>query len=219
MRTLILGATGFVGRALVMMLQARGHEVAALARDPRRAAQTLPSGVDTASFVDDLDLAAAVARADAIVNLAGEPISSARWTRRRKQQLVASRVDVTRRLAAAIGGRARPLPVLVSASATGWYGDRGDELLDERSPPSAGFVPELCQAWEAAALDGPATAMEDVVYFSPPLGGIGRFVVENMLRRIFAYRRGAIHARFDAVRGPATGGTEPAAIAKPDEPS
>lgn len=156
MRTVILGATGFVGRALVMMLQGRGHEVVVLARDPRRAARMLPTGVEVADFLDDLPLAAAVANAGAVVNLAGEPIAGSRWTARRKQQLVASRVDATRRLVAAVEARTDRLPVFVSASATGWYGDRGDEELDERSAPGDGFAADLCRAWERAALAAPA---------------------------------------------------------------
>ena len=154
--TVVLGATGFVGRTVVLMLQARSHAVEAIARDARRAAHQLPAGVRVTSFAEDAELAAAVARADVIVNLAGEPIAGRRWTRKRKQQLLASRVGVTRRLVAAIAQRARALPVFVSASATGWYGDRGDLELDEQSSPGDGFAAELCDAWEAAALEAAA---------------------------------------------------------------
>lgn len=151
MRTVILGATGFVGRALVMSLLGRGHDVSILARDPRRAARGLPAGIDIASFTDDRALAAAIASADAVVNLAGESIAGPRWTARRKQQLVDSRIDVTLRLVTASERRAQPLPVFVSASATGWYGDRGDAELDERSPAGDGFAADLCRRWETAA--------------------------------------------------------------------
>ncbi len=150
-RTVVLGATGFVGRALVLALQGAGHEVSVLARDPARAAAVVPAGVDIADVADDAALDAEIARADAVVNLAGESIAGHRWTARRKRTLIASRVDVTERLVRAIGRRDRPLSVLVSASATGWYGDRGDEILDDTSPAGDGFAADLCRAWEAAA--------------------------------------------------------------------
>ena len=156
-RIVIVGATGFVGRALVLALQGRGHHIAVLARAPARASAVLPAGIDVVDFHDEEALNAAIDRADAVVNLAGESIAGRRWTRRRKQLLTASRVDVTRRLVAAIGTRRQPLPVLVSASATGWYGDRGDTTLDEAAAPGSGFAAELCQAWETAASAAHAT--------------------------------------------------------------
>ncbi len=151
MQIVVLGATGFVGRALVLALLARRHGVVVLARAPAGARATLPAGLAVVDFNDDLAVRAAVAGADAVVNLAGEPIAGRRWSSRRKRLLTESRVAVTRRLVDAIATRERALPVLVSASATGWYGDRGDTELDEDSGPGTGFAAELCQAWEAAA--------------------------------------------------------------------
>ena len=153
----VLGATGFVGRSLVLALLGRGHTVTVLARSPERARHAVPAGVEVADVTDR----AAIHRADAVVNLAGEPIAGKRWTARRKQRLIDSRVEVTRRLVAAIAERSRPLPVLVSASASGYYGDRGDELLDEHSAPGDGFAAELCERWEHAAAEA-ATVAERV---------------------------------------------------------
>lgn len=156
LRTVVLGATGFIGRALVLGLHGRGHHVTALARSVNRARNLLPAGTDIVDFTDDAAVRAAIAGADAVINLAGESIAGKRWTKRRKQVLLASRVGATERLVDAIAARERPLPVLVSASATGYYGDRGDEELDEQSRPGDGFAAELSRAWEVAALEADA---------------------------------------------------------------
>jgi uncharacterized protein (TIGR01777 family) len=148
---LITGATGFVGRALLLRLARDGHRVLALVRDPARARHVVGDDVELIPAGDDAALVAAMARADAVVNLAGESIIAKRWTAARKRALLASRVGVTETLARAAARRATPLPVLVSASAVGIYGDRGDERIDERFAPGAGFAAELCRAWELAA--------------------------------------------------------------------
>jgi len=150
-RTLVLGATGFIGRALVLGLQGSGHRVSVLARSVDHARALLPAGVDVIDFGDDTALDAAVRDTDAIVNLAGESIAGKRWTAGRKNALIESRVAVTERLVASIAKREQLLPVLVSASAIGAYGDRGDDELDDSSSTGTGFAAELCRAWEAAA--------------------------------------------------------------------
>jgi hypothetical protein len=147
----VLGGTGFIGRALILGLQGRGHAVTVLARSPERARAQLPVGVEVADFRDDAALTAVVARADAVFDLAGESIAGKRWTRRRKQVLIASRVDTRRRLVDAIAKRANELPVLIATSAVGWYGDRGDEELSDASAPGTGFLADLCRDWEAVA--------------------------------------------------------------------
>jgi len=151
MRFAITGATGFLGRALVLRLARDGHHVVALVRDPVAARGVLGAHPTVVALADDLAVTRAVHAADAIINLAGEGILERRWTAARKAALRASRVDLTRRLADAIATRPRPLPALVSASAIGWYGDRGDELVDETAAPGADFAAELCRDWEAAA--------------------------------------------------------------------
>ena len=151
MTVVVSGATGFIGRALVLRLLGEGHRVIALARSAERARGTLPAGVEVAALDDEPACAQAIAAADGVVHLAGEDIAGGRWTRRRKASLRRSRVELTRRLAALIEARPAPLPVLVSASAVGWYGDRGDDTLDEGEPPGLGFAAELCRDWEAAA--------------------------------------------------------------------
>jgi len=98
--------------------------------------------------------AAALEGVDAVIHLSGESISGGRWTPARKQQFEESRLKSTDLITKTLAGLRRPPRVLVSASATGFYGDRGDELLTESSPRGTGFLPELCERWEAAA--GPA---------------------------------------------------------------
>ena len=90
--------------------------------------------------------------ADAVVNLAGEPVADGRWTEERKRRIRDSRVIGTRNLVAGLRALAQPPAVLVSASAVGYYGDRGDETLDEQSSPGGGFLAESCAAWEHEAM-------------------------------------------------------------------
>ena len=152
MKVLITGATGFIGRMLALRLQRGGHSVVAWVRDPGRAAQSLGADVVPVSEADGpCALDDAVAASDAVVNLAGEPVMG-RWTRRRRQRIRDSRVLLTRRIAEAIVRADAPPRVLVSASAVGYYGDRGEQRLDESSEPGQGFLAGVCQQWEQAAL-------------------------------------------------------------------
>ncbi|MGF7151790.1 hypothetical protein FHS96_005458 [Sphingomonas zeicaulis] len=146
-RVLVTGGTGFVGRRLVAALAEAGHEVIVLTRDAGRGA-TLPRPVRIVTSLDAIDDAE---RIDAIVNLAGESIAGGLWTRRRRAAICASRIETTRALVALAGRLAAPPAVLVSASAIGVYGDRGEELLDEASPAGPGFCQEVCAAWETEA--------------------------------------------------------------------
>jgi uncharacterized protein len=142
----ITGATGLIGTPLVTRLRAQGHTVRRLLRSTR------DSGPDDVRW----DPASgtlphhALAGADAIVHLAGEPVAH-RWTEARKRAIRDSRVRGTEQLAAAILAMDRPPRVLVSGSAIGFYGDRGDELVDETAPPGADFLARVCVDWEAAA--------------------------------------------------------------------
>jgi uncharacterized protein (TIGR01777 family) len=143
MRIAITGATGLIGSRLVAELQQRGDTVIAVSRDPERASGQL--GVEGRAR-DELS----VVVVDAFVNLAGEPLDQ-RWTAERKEQIRSSRVAATEALVAAMA-KADPRPrVLVSASAAGYYGDRGDDELDESAPPGDDFLASLCVDWERAA--------------------------------------------------------------------
>lgn len=150
MKFLITGATGFIGSRLCDVLVAAGHQVVALSRNPDRA-RHIPA-VDVFGWnpaepppVD------AFRGVDAIVHLAGENVSG-RWTAAKKAEIERSRVLGTKRLVEAIGSLYRRPKVLISASAVGYYGDRGDEVLHERSSPGDDFLSGVCRAWEDAAV-------------------------------------------------------------------
>jgi uncharacterized protein (TIGR01777 family) len=144
---LVTGGTGFVGRRLVAALVAGGHEVTVLTRRPAAAA-ALPAPL---RIVTSLDQIPAAARIDAVVNLAGEPISDAPWTRAKRLRILRSRLTVTREVVRLVARLKEPPEVLVSGSAIGWYGLRGDEALDEGSDGTPCFSRDLCLRWEKAA--------------------------------------------------------------------
>lgn len=151
MRIFVMGATGFIGRALVLRLRRDGHDVAAWARSPRNR-DKLGAEVELVHAIGgDAELVRVLSRCDGVVNLAGAPIVG-RWSASRKRTLAASRVGVTERLVRALEA-ASPRPrVLVSGSAIGYYGmDRGDETLTEESAPGSDFLAMLCREWETAA--------------------------------------------------------------------
>lgn len=144
MNVLVTGGTGFVGNILVNLLCARGDRVTVLTRDPGRT-RSARAGVAYAAWPVD------VSKFDAVVNLAGAGVLDRRWNDAYKAELRASRVELTRRLVEAMAASPRRPRVLVSASAVGYYGDRGEELLPETAPPGDGFLGQLCVDWEAEA--------------------------------------------------------------------
>jgi len=151
MKVFLSGATGFLGRALVLALRNEGHTVLAWVRDPERARDHLGAEAELLPMqAGDANLAGALATCDAVVNLAGEPILS-RWTSERRVALRTSRVDLTKRLVQALAAAARKPRVLLSGSAVGFYGDGGDAWLAETSARGQDFLGELCADWEAAA--------------------------------------------------------------------
>jgi hypothetical protein len=145
---LITGATGFVGRRLAAALSEAGHDVIALVRDPVAAAAVLTPPYRLVTSLRDVDPST---RVDAIVNLAGEPIADRPWTARRRRLLLRSRLRTTREVARLVARLERRPEVLVSGSAIGWYGTRGDEALTEADAGRASFGHRLCEAWERAA--------------------------------------------------------------------
>jgi uncharacterized protein len=138
MKIAVTGSTGLVGSALVAFLTTTGDEVVRLKR---------PGHWDPDKRTVDISAFSGV---DAVVHLAGENIANGRWTAARKKQILESRVKGTTLIAETVTRLERPPRVLVSASAIGYYGDRGSELLSEESPAGTGFLPEVCRQWETA---------------------------------------------------------------------
>jgi hypothetical protein len=145
-RIAVSGSSGLVGSALLPELSSAGHEVVRIVR-------RTPAPGEAAVRWDPVRLeidAAGLDGADAAVHLAGGNIGAARWNPERKALLRDSRVDGTRLICGALAALPRPPKVLVSASAVGYYGDRGEEELTEGDPPGRGFLPDVCRAWEEA---------------------------------------------------------------------
>ncbi|HLY81681.1 MAG TPA: TIGR01777 family oxidoreductase, partial [Acidimicrobiales bacterium] len=152
MKVAVTGSSGLIGSALIPRLEAAGHSVLRLVRGPAAPEPSVPGTPeairwDPQSGVLDAGLLAGVSAA---VHLAGEGIAEKRWTPAQKQRILASRVESTRLLAAKLA-ELEPTPkVLVSGSAVGFYGDRGDEVLTEESSGGTGFLADLVAQWEAA---------------------------------------------------------------------
>lgn len=147
MNVLVTGSSGLVGSALVRRLTGDGHSVTRLVRSRRGTGEAQVAWDPEAGAID----AASLEGLDAVVHLAGESIAAGRWTAARKTRILDSRVKGTRLLAETLAGlRDRP-KVLVSASAVGYYGDRGEEPLREESASGSGFLADVCRQWEAAA--------------------------------------------------------------------
>lgn len=146
MKVIVSGASGLIGRFLVERLEADGLEVVRLVRRP----PADPGEIAWDPVGGTID-AAGLEGADAVFHLAGAGIGDRRWTESYKQEILDSRVLGTSLLASTLAGLERKPAVLVSASAIGWYGDRGDEILDETEPRGDGFLADVTAAWEAAA--------------------------------------------------------------------
>lgn len=139
MKVLVTGISGLIGSAMARELRVQGHEVIGVSRSPS------PESVGwqqvNPTLMNDVD---------AVINLAGETVAG-RWTDAKKRRLLDSRLETTKLVAAAVWDSDSPPSVLIQASASGYYGQRGDEVLDESSSNGSGFLADLCQQWEAAA--------------------------------------------------------------------
>ncbi|MCX8104145.1 MAG: TIGR01777 family oxidoreductase [Candidatus Bipolaricaulota bacterium] len=147
MTILITGATGFLGRRVCDVLGQTGHTLVALSRDPQRAKQRVPALAE--AFAWD-SLSQALTGCDAVIHLAGETVAG-RWNDAKKRAIRDSRVTSTRDLVNALAQLSTRPKVLISASAIGYYGDRGEEPLTEDSSPGSDFLAQVCQDWESEA--------------------------------------------------------------------
>ena len=151
MRVFIVGGTGLIGRALVKSLVADTHTAIVSSRTPENV-RDFPDGAQVVKW--DTKTAAEVTEyvedVDAVVNLAGESLAEGRWSDERKRRIVDSRVTPGRTLAEAIQNAATKPQVLIQASAVGYYGPRGDEVVMESTSPGSDFAANVCFQWEAA---------------------------------------------------------------------
>lgn len=148
MRVLITGGTGLIGRRLCKALLAEGDELTVLSRDPASVPVKCGTGVHALASLAEWHPAMSF---DAVINLAGEPIIDARWSAQRKHVLWESRVTLTEELVRHIAAAECKPSVLLSGSAVGYYGDRGDLMLDEAADVGGDFAAQMCKAWEDAA--------------------------------------------------------------------
>ncbi|WP_028952933.1 TIGR01777 family oxidoreductase [Synechococcus sp. CC9616] len=189
MRLLLLGCTGFVGRELVPLLLAEGHQLSLVSR-------RLPRGFEAERADGRLEwlqldpsrpqswqvpeLKEALDQADGVVNLAGEPIAEKRWTPPHRQLLESSRLDTTQLLVEAIKASSTPPSVLVSASAIGFYGSSTSAQFQESNAPGDDFLASLCARWEAAAAAVPSSTRQLTVrigiVLAPDGGALGKML-------------------------------------------
>ena len=163
MKILVTGSSGLVGTALATALASAGHTVCRLVRPQSAAGAAAKEGFAVAWNPATGELGGAGVGSDAVVNLAGASIADGRWTPERKALLRSSRINTTHALVNAIAKmNARP-NVLVSASAIGIYGDRGDETLTEESKPGTDFLARVAQEWEAEAMNAEALGVRVVL--------------------------------------------------------
>jgi uncharacterized protein (TIGR01777 family) len=156
----ISGASGFIGRRLLKVLGSEGHTLQVLSR---HAGTNMPGNVKVWAWdpVKGEPPADALRDTDAVIHLAGEPVAQ-RWSDEAKQRIRDSRVAGTRNLVQALGHLDKPPATLICASAIGYYGSRGDEILTEQSAAGSGYLPEVCVAWESEAANAEPLGMRVV---------------------------------------------------------
>jgi uncharacterized protein len=177
MKVAITGASGLVGAALVPFLTTAGHEVVRLVRRPARDREEVRWDPERG----EIDRAA-LDGVEAVVHLAGANIAEGRWTSARKRELRESRVGPTRLLAETLADLPRPPRVLVSSSAIGYYGERGDEWVDEASPATSDFLGTLAREWEQACDPASRGGLRVVrlrtgLVLAPEGGALGRMLL------------------------------------------
>jgi uncharacterized protein (TIGR01777 family) len=152
MRIVLFGGSGFLGRYLIRRLAESGHEITLISRRPDVVQKKVHNAVTVKPWTPLENLPSILDGKDAVVNLAGESIGSARWTAIRKQAMLSSRVDTTKIVVEAVGKTTRKPSVLLNASAVGYYGNVPDREVTETHPPGDDFLADLCVHWEAEAI-------------------------------------------------------------------
>jgi uncharacterized protein len=169
MRVLVTGASGMIGSSVCDALLARGDEVVGLTRNPERARSTNPTVIwHPWNSTLERPPADALVGVDGVINVIGESINQ-RWTEDAKRRIRASRIQATHNLVQAISTAERRPRALVSQSAVGYYGDRGDAVVDEDTPAGSSFDAEVCADWEAAAREAENAGLRVALTRSAPV--------------------------------------------------
>jgi len=150
MRIFITGGTGLIGSALIFDLIKKNYEITVYTRNIKKALKKLGNYVN---YCSSLDIPGTLDGYDAVINLAGAPLANGRWTKRRKNILCSSRWTITQKLTKLIIESENPPGILISGSAVGYYGNKGDEIVTETSRTNGGFTYDLCKQWENYALE------------------------------------------------------------------
>ncbi|MEA2328027.1 MAG: uncharacterized protein QOE68_2986 [Thermoanaerobaculia bacterium] len=177
-RIVVAGGSGFIGEPLVRRLLARGDDVAVLTRNPSkvRAGRAIVwSPPSQGSWSDE------AANADVVINLAGENVGGGRWTAERKKRIIDSRAAATSALVEAMSRKSDHSRTFISASASGFYGDRGDESLDESSSGGSGFLAEVTKRWEELARGAEPFARVVILRFGVVLAKDGGALAKLLL--------------------------------------
>ena len=177
-KIVVAGGSGFIGEPLVRRLLARGDEVAVLTRNPSKVHAGRALAWDPAAEGSWMD---GVAAADVVINLAGENVGGGRWTEARKRRVVESRVLATTALVNTMRRQTGKSRTFISASAIGFYGDRGNEPIDERSPAGTGFLPEVTKRWEELAREAEPFARVVILRFGIVLAANGGALAKLLL--------------------------------------
>lgn len=175
MRVLVSGASGLVGTEVIRQLTTEGHEALKLVRRKPTAADEVEWNPATGFLQEGI-----METIDAVVNMAGATTGKIPWTAKYKEEIVNSRLDSTRTLVKAMQAAKRRPEVLVSGSASGFYGDTGERILHESAPKGTGFLSDLAHAWEQEALKAPTeirvVLARTTMVMSRKLGALGRLL-------------------------------------------
>jgi uncharacterized protein (TIGR01777 family) len=164
-RVIITGATGFIGRALSERLVETGYDVVGLSRDPERGRQLLGDRITILGW-DGRSAKGWGGHADgayAVINLAGESIASGRWTKQKKRSILESRLDAGKAVSDAVAESKNKPRVFIQSSGSGYYGSRGDEIVDESCSSGEGFLPDVAEQWEQSTKGVESLAVRHVI--------------------------------------------------------
>jgi uncharacterized protein (TIGR01777 family) len=189
-KVIITGATGFIGKALCFRLEREGYQVVALSRNPERGQRLFGPKISVAKWdgANSSEWLEYANGAFAVINLAGENIGSGRWTRRRKQAILQSRLDAGKAVVEAVESASVKPRVVVQASAVGFYGSRANDSIDESFSPGKGFLAEVAREWEQSTQEVESFGVRRIVIRSGVVLGAEGGALLRLLKpfRLFA---------------------------------